>query len=109
MRAGSASYCCGRYLRHWTCLRFHLQWRTGICILGYISGRIFYKFYVSVYFRLPDICNVGSQAVSASVCFGGFIRLLRLDFSLVNWQIITVTFGRLLQFLLKFEIVSKTF
>jgi hypothetical protein len=37
-----------------------------------ISGRIVYKFYVSVYFGPPDICNVGSQAVSATVCFGDY-------------------------------------
>jgi hypothetical protein len=87
----------------------YLQWRTGICILVYISGGIVSKFYVSVYFGPPDICNVGSQAVSASVCFRGFIRLFRLDPLLVNWQTITGTCGRLLQFLLKFEIVSKIF
>jgi hypothetical protein len=87
----------------------HLQWRTGICILVDISGRIVYKFYVSVYFGPPDICNVGSQAVSATVCFGDFIRLLRLDSLLVNWQTITGTCGGLLQFLPKFEIVSKIF
>jgi hypothetical protein len=62
----------------------YLQWRTGICSLMDISGGIVSKFYVSVYFGPPDICNVGSQAVSASVCFGGFIRLLRLNSLLVN-------------------------
>jgi hypothetical protein len=87
----------------------YLQWQTGICILVDISGGIISKFYVLVYFGPPDICNVQSQAVSACVCFGGFIRLLRLDSLLVNWQIITGTCGGLLQFLLKFEIVSKTF
>jgi hypothetical protein len=75
----------------------------------YIGGTIVSKFYVSVYFGPPDICNVGSQAVSASVCFGGFIRLLRLDSSLVNWQTITGTCGGFLQFLLKFKIASKIF
>jgi hypothetical protein len=87
----------------------YFQWQTGICILVDISGRIVSKFYVSVYFGPPDICNVGSQAVSASVCFGGFIRLLRLDSLLVSWQTITGTCGGLLQFLLKFKIVSKIF
>jgi hypothetical protein len=87
----------------------YLQLRTGVCILVDISGGIVSKFYVSVYFGPPDIYNVGSQAVSASVCFGGFIRLLRLDSSLVNWQTIMGTCGRLLQFLLKFKIVSKIF
>jgi hypothetical protein len=77
-------------------VRFHFQWRIGICFLGDISCRTFCKFYVSVNFGPPEICNVGSQAVSAGVCFGGFIRLLRLDSSLVNWQIIMGTCGRLL-------------
>jgi hypothetical protein len=73
----------------------YLQWRTGICILVDISGGIVSKFYVLVYFGSPDICDVGSQTVSASVCFGGFIRLLRLDFLLMNWQTITGTCGGL--------------
>jgi hypothetical protein len=87
----------------------YLKWRTGICIPVDISGGIISNFYVSVYFGPPDISNVGSQAVSASVCFGGFIRLLRLDSLLLNWQTITGTCGGLLQFLLKFEIFSKIF
>jgi hypothetical protein len=74
-----------------------------------ISGGIISKFYVSVFFGPPDIFNVGSQAVSSSVCFGGFIRLLRRDSLLMNWQTIMGTCGRLLQFLLKFKIVFKIF
>jgi hypothetical protein len=87
----------------------YLQWRTGIYIVVDISGGIMSKFYVSVYFGLPDICNVGRQAISASMCFGGFIRLLRLDSLPVSWQTITGTCGGLLQFLVMFEIVSKIF
>jgi hypothetical protein len=64
-------------------------------VFWWISVAESFKFYVLVYFGSPDICDVGSQTVSASVCFGGFIRLLRLDFLLMNWQTITGTCGGL--------------
>jgi hypothetical protein len=97
------------FSRHWKCIRFHFQWWSDICILGDISGGLFGKFYVPIYLAPPDICNVRSRTVSATLCFGGFTRHLRLDFSLMNWQIITGTSGGLLQFLPKFRIVSKIY
>jgi hypothetical protein len=56
-----------------------------------------------------DICKLGSRAVRAGVSFGGFTRCMRQYSSLVNWEIISGTNGRLLQFLLKFKIVCKIY
>jgi hypothetical protein len=77
-RANSASCCCGHYLRHWTCLKFICSGELAFVLWWILVAESFLNF-MYVYFAPPDICSVGSQAVSVSVCSGGFIRLLRLD------------------------------
>jgi hypothetical protein len=71
-----------------------------------ISGRIVSKFYVSVYFGPPEYRK---SSCKCSCVFWRLYKTLSLDSLLVNWQTITGTCGGLLQFLLKFEIVSKIF